>query len=246
MKRVEFFGPMGAGKSTIYTNLMKSKNFLGTINAKDEVYDILLQQIKQSSMINYGLLKLVLYSPLKHRVFSNYDFYHYLKDNEKVESFLSFFFNELNLKNHKNNAKTLVRFNYLLKDLADVAVLDKYSKAKTIIHDESLIQRGLSFAVDDSLDNFENYFENVILPDAVIFVNTSFDTIKDRIVARSKNDLAFFGKKAHSDNEVEKAYKLSEQICTTLEKKNIKILKLNGQDSIEKNIQSIEQWIKTI
>jgi Ni2+-binding GTPase involved in maturation of urease and hydrogenase len=51
MKRIEFFGPMGSGKSTLYSDLIKNKSLCGVVNAKQEVYDILLNHVKQSSKI---------------------------------------------------------------------------------------------------------------------------------------------------------------------------------------------------
>ena len=62
MKRIEFFAPMGAGKSFLFNALMNKKSRYGFVNARDEVYNILLNQIKKKSALHYYLLKIVFYT----------------------------------------------------------------------------------------------------------------------------------------------------------------------------------------
>jgi len=247
MKRVEFFGPMGAGKSTLHNKLANS-NLLGKDSiAKNEVYRILLHQVNQHSFFKYLFLRIILDTPIKHRVFSNYDFHHYLKDNEAATRLIQFILKELEIEKSSDKAKTLVRLNFLLKDLADVVVLQKYSTKKLIVHDESLVQRGLSFALDKTFDKIESYFDNSILPDAVIYVSTPIETLKKRVNHRNKNNIGFFGKKAHSINQLEDSYAIAERIAAILEKRtNTKVLRIDTESNSSRNALKIGKWIKTI
>jgi len=246
MKRIEFYGPICSGKSTLHANLFNGNKKEYAIDAKDEVYNILLNQIKQNSILKYSLLKLILFTPIKNRVFSNYDFYHYLKDDEEATKLINYVLKDLNISYNSDSVKVLVRLNYLLKDLSDLIVLKKYSKKKLVIHDESLIQRGLSFSLDNSLNKLENYFENIIYPDGIIYVKTSKDILKNRVLSRSKNSSGFYGKKAHSNKEIENSANLSESIYSLLKKKDLNILTINGNENLNTNIDLIGKWVKTI
>ena len=243
MKRIEFFGPMGSGKSTLYSDLIKNKSLCGVVNAKQEVYDILLNHVKQSSKIKHFFLRLLLHTPLKDRVFSNYDFYHYLKGDKEADDLLNYVLNDLNVILKSDKAKCLVRLNYLLKDLSDLIVLKKFSNKSLIVHDESLIQRGLSLALDGSLKLYESYFDNTILPDGVVYIKLPFNILKSRILSREINDSGFNGKKPHSKEEIENSFNLSDNIYSILRKKNIKVLILDGTKSINDNTKIIHDWI---
>ena len=244
MKRIELFAPMGAGKSFLFKALMKKKLRYGFVNARDEVYNILQDQIKKKSALHYYLLKIVFYSPLKKRVFSNYDFYQYLKNEDDVNRFLEHVLSSFS--GNGDNAKTLIRINALLKDLADVSVLNSYSKKNLILHEESLLQRGLGFQAGDSFINSFDYFDHVNLPDAAIFIETPFDILKSRILQRENSKISFFVKRAHSVDELKKVFDSYKRICSKLELKGVKTLKLSGIDPIKKNLEIIDGWIKKI
>lgn len=246
MKRIEFFGPIGSGKSSLHAHLIQKENLHNFSNAKDEVYANLLIQIKKTSFIKYNLLKLILHTPIKDRVFSNYDFYHYLKGDSQADTFLNFVLNELKVSEDSDKAKTLVRLNYLLKDLTDIIVLKKHSQKERIIHDESIIQRGLSFAIDGSLEKYETFFDYSILPDGAVYASTSLDVLEDRVGLRSKNNLGFYGKKIQPVEEIEKSLLFSEKICSILTEKKVKILKINTDKALQYNTMLISEWIKTI
>ncbi len=243
MKRIEFFGPMGSGKSTLFSDLIKNKSLSGIVNAKQEVYDILLNQVKQNSKTKYFLLRLLFHTPIKDRVFSNYDFYHYLKGDKEADDLLNYVLNDLNVILKSDKAKCLVRLNYLLKDLSDLIVVKNFSNKRLIVHDESLIQRGLSLALDGSLKLFESYFDHTILPDGAIYIKSPLNILKTRILSREINNSGFNGKKPHSKEEIENAFNLSENIHSILKKKNINLLILDGTKSINENTKIIHDWI---
>jgi len=244
MKRIELFAPMGAGKSFLFNALMKKKLGYGFVNARDEVYNILLDQIKKKSAIHYYLLKIVFYSPLKRRVFSNYDFYQYLKNEDEINTFLENML--VSLSGKGDNAKTLIRINALLKDLTDVSVLNSYSKKNLILHEESLLQRGLGFEAGSSFINSYDYFDHVKLPDAAIFIDTPFDILKSRVLQRENSKISFFVKRAHSVEELKKVFDSYKRICSKLEAKGVKTLKLSGINPIQKNLEIIDGWIKKV
>lgn len=246
MKRIEFFGPIGSGKSTLHTQLLSDKSFVTYSNAREEVYAILLNQIKKTSVLKYNLLKLILHTPIKDRVFSNYDFYHYLKGDKQADTLLNYVLNELKVSEHTDKAKTLVRLNYLLKDLTNHIVLKNHSQKELVIHDESLIQRGVSFAIDGSFDHFATFFDHCVLPDGVIYTSTSLDNLKDRVSLRSKNNFGFYGKKKHPEEEIIKSLLFSEKIYSILTQKKVKILKVDTNTAIQDNVKLISEWIKTI
>ena len=246
MRRIEFFGPMGAGKSTLYSTLVKNKIFKKDNSAKNEVYNILLSHIRAHSLGKYIFFKFIKYTPIKHRVFSNYDFYHYLKDKKSVSDTIKFILNTLDIEKSVDKAKTLVRLNYFLKDLTDVVVLQNHSEKKILIHDESLIQRGVSFGIDKSLNNIDHYIDNIPLPEAVIYVSTSPDILQKRINLRDKNNIGFYGKKKPSLDQLNDSIEISEKILSILEKKEVKILKVNSGSDLVRNTQKINNWIRTI
>lgn len=247
MKRVEFFGPMGAGKSTLYNGLSKSSLLGNYTLAKNMVYRILLKEVKQHSIFKYFFLKFVLNTPLKHRVFSNYDFHYYLRDDKAAARLIQFILKEIEIEKSSDKAKTLVRLNFLLKDLADVVILQKYSNKKRVILDESLVQRGLSFALDKTLSDLESFFDNSMLPDAVIYVSAPLETLKKRVKYRAKTNIGFSGKKTPSVHQIEDSYAIAQKILAILEKKNnIKLLEINSENNPSSNITKIGNWIKTI
>jgi len=247
MKRVEFFGPMGAGKSTIYNGLSKSSLLGSDTIAKNEVYRILLKEVKQNSIFKYFFLKFVLNTTIKHRVFSNYDFHHYLRDDKAAARLIHFILKEIEIEKSSDKAKTLVRLNFLLKDLADVVILQKYSNKKRVVHDESLVQRGLSFALDKTLSDLDSFFNNSILPDAVVYVSAPLETLKKRVKYRAKTNIGFSGKKTPPLNKIEDSFAIAEKISAILEKKNnIKLLKIDSENNPLSNVNKISNWIKTI
>ena len=156
---------------------------------------------------------------------------------------LNYVLNDLNVILKSDKAKCLVRLNYLLKDLSDLIVVKKFSNKRLIVHDESLIQRGLSLALDGSLKLYESYFDHTILPDGVIYIKSPLNILKTRILSREINNSGFNGKKHHSKKEIEDAFNLSENIHSILKKKNIKLLILDGSKSINENTKIIHNWI---
>lgn len=247
MKRVEFFGPMGAGKSTLYNGLSKGSLLGNHILAKKELYRILLLQVKQKSFLKYIYLKIISLTPIKHRVFSNYDFYYYLKDDETAARLIQFILSELKIEKSNDKPKTLIRLNYFLKDLADTVVLKKYSNKKTIIHDESLVQRGLSFALDKTLVDLESFFDNIILPDAVVYISAPQDILMERVKYRHKINNGFSGKKSPPILQIEDSHRIAEKISDVLgKKKNIRLLKIDSSKSISSNVLKISNWITEI
>ena len=247
MKRVEFFGPMGAGKSTLYNSLSKGSLLGNHILAKKELYRILLLQLKQKSFLKYLFLKLVSLTPIKHRVFSNYDFYYYLKDDETAARLIQFILSELKIEKSSDKPKTLIRLNYFLKDLTDMVVLKKYSNKKTIIHDESLVQRALSFALDKTLVDLESFFDNSILPDAVVYVSAPKNILMERVKYRFKTNNGFSGRKSPTVLQIEDSCRIAEKISDVLgKKKNIRLLKIDSSKSISSNVVKISNWITEI
>lgn len=235
MKRVEFFGPMGSGKSTIYKELINnSQNYI--VDAKKEINRFILSSYKNDSFLKYLIFFLLYTTPLQNRVFNNFNLIKYSNNsNNDILDFVYENFSNTNI----GTFKYIQRLNWFLKELVNSNIIKDIDTNRYAVVDESLLQKGVAFSFFKNDDYFlEKYLNLIDLPDVAIFVNTPLKVLIDRVENRNV--------KEHTKEEIIQSFEISLKTFDYLKALGINVIEINGTDNIKNNIDIINKKINNL
>lgn len=233
--RVEFVGPMGAGKSTICNELipmLQHKYGKRMVKlAQDEKKRIILSNIRNESLLKYILLKQlikipVLSSNLIKENLSSYSFKELSNRSKELKKFLKLVYFEDRTGEYIDADNMILRNTFFIRDLMDLLLFDKYSKNKIILHDEFLFQRGLSFAFGEkNCERFIHKFvEHSPKPDVLIVAKAPLDILKKRIIERGREVDRLL-------NDLEESIEKMKYFISACERFDVAILQINSSDN---------------
>jgi deoxyadenosine/deoxycytidine kinase len=235
VKRVEFFGPMGSGKSTIYKELINnSQNYI--VDAKKEINRFILSSYKNDSFLKYLIFFLLYTTPLQNRVFNNFNLIKYSNNsNNDILDFVYENFSNTNI----GTFKYIQRLNWFLKELVNSNIIKDIDTNRYAVVDESLLQKGVAFSFFKNDDYFlEKYLNLIDLPDVAIFVNTPLKVLIDRVENRNV--------KEHTKEEIIQSFEISLKTFDYLKALGINVIEINGTDNIKNNIDIINKKINNL
>jgi hypothetical protein len=226
MKRIEMFGPMGAGKSTLYKNFLKHKgagNGLKPVSERDALRRIYYQSLGEKPLVTSLVRRIELAlsgRPLFERLKSHA--WETLKqDSQKWDKFINHVLS-CNCVESADSAIHLRRIDWFIRDLLIATLVDNSDDPRTLIQHEGLTQRGIAllFSGNRALDFLEVFIELMPKPLLALHITAPTDVLRDRIIMRE-------GRQASTLDQVEKALVLSEFAAKKLRKSGVQVIQID-------------------
>ena len=237
MKRIEMLGPMGAGKSALVEAIRrhaakrlplqtaaeaKTALLVAEAGRRSPLHEVALRLLSQHRATNAAFvtdkITASAWSALEARSHDFYPLLHYVLRQRSGDL--------------GQPARALRRTYWFIRDVTDVALFEERRPAGFVLHDESLLQRGLAFGFGeaDAQAQVERYMELAPLPAAVLHVTAPADMLAKR-VARRDRDLG-----RHLCH-IEQAFELSMHASASLRRRGVCVIELDGLDDLEANVR---------
>lgn len=246
MRRVEFLGVMGAGKSSVFraceryfSNMSAPMRLVPAERLKKE---IILHELREQSVLKYFFLRSAcLYPRLNTNLIrDNVPELAWVALEEQTaywEPLLSYVLGGGGPCGG-SSASLLRRMTWFMREVALVALLRRYAHKECVFHDEGLLQRGLGLALSKSegINFIKEYARIVPVPDYVVFITGDAALIKSRLIQRNRNTNRHI-------NDISFAIECSHVFAEILSGRGVKVLRLDGNVECNKNAESVIQEI---
>jgi hypothetical protein len=247
--RVEMFGPMGAGKTTVLKMLSKSnvlaqnKNNVLTQRQIEKLE--FLDEVRSNNAFKYFIYRLtfmigaiekkVIYKNINTASWRSVNLY---KKLPPLEELWRATFCNRRYASTIDAEMELQRVFWFIKTIANCALVEGTDKAEIALQDESFIQRGIGFSFQDVnyLENLESYYKVIPLPSLAIHVTAPKSLLKARIEKRDGINSSAF---TYLENSIE----LSSKVEKILKRRGCEVIKIINDNSISGNIESLAKRI---
>ncbi|EWH01110.1 hypothetical protein [Halomonas sp. BC04] len=246
--RVEMFGPMGAGKSTVLKALSKNKII---IKNKDKILTQrqiekleFLEQVKRDSILEYLAYKVsflfnfveekFIFKHINSAAWQSINKYEGLPALEDIW--------RVTVGNRRyasiNAELELKRMFWFVKAIANCALMESSDKATVALQDESFIQRGISLSFQDINyhENLEPYYTIMPLPILAIHVTAPDSLLKTRVEKRD-------GSQSSAIKYLNKSIEISKEVERILEKRGCEVFSINTAVPVSDYIDSLAKHI---
>jgi len=259
MNIIEFVGPPGVGKTTLYREIIRKKNKISAIKwyTNEQAISIvnnriikelnLPRHLKIITILNINILNKYIVRKYVDNVFSE-NLY------KNIDNWKEYIFYLLKIKINKDDSIiALFRYQWLMKQMKDIVIHKYYINKKFVVMEESLIHKTILIA---AMDESKNYLHNAInilklvpLPYSCIFIMDNTESIYKRIIMRENNQSTnsyfyrYYEKKRLYEI-IEKYKKISHKAIEILKKRNVKVkvIEIENKDKdIQKCIESIKE-----
>ncbi len=231
MNRIEFLGPMGAGKSTIAKELVRSLNKNDSsilINDnQSEKRKIILEQIRDRSLVNYFFMKLLTIAPILNNSLTvnripSIAWSALENESNDIDAFVNAVLS-IQVSSDTNTKIRLERTWKFIRELADIVFIDKYSSSDIVIFDESILQRGLgiSTGILNEKQFIDSFCDTVPLPAMGLYVRADIETLTKRIKIRGREV-------DRLTNDLKVAVANGKKMVNKLKKRGLKIVEVDG------------------
>ena len=238
-KRIEFIAPMGAGKTSIF-NEMRFQNKDALRSARQEKKRIILNEAFKASPVHYIVTAALTLNQRLAQVLIN----------DKITSsawratehrrsewneFIGCALDHLNYSSVPCDDR-LIRIKWFIRELTDVALfLDQSPSDAILVHDESLLQRGVGFGLGREVpEQFcVAYFNTVPLPDLVVHVDLpDAELLRARIDQRAGDGKRFI---EHLDTAIE----MSRLGARIMRDRGVKVVECDGGAEISHSASKV-------
>ena len=259
MQSIEFFGPMAVGKSTVYHQCIQNRSSSEDWISSSEAYGLLVSAILKEK------------SPFK-RILGNLAFkFEYLaplvrgqlaikqlstealtNNAHKWNELLNQYVILQGATDHKDGLLTLRRNRYLLDFLERLALYNQNLPGQKILLDEGICKRTGQVLLHCA-SNTTTGLTNIPLPNAIICLNASPNTIHARLQNRQKTkpkERRALAIRDMNDSEildyVTEAVERTDKICGVLENAGLKVLRVNAERPLADQINQVLAFIDTV
>jgi hypothetical protein len=257
IRRIDFLGSSGVGKSTLYNELVKSRTkedgWLTPIEAKVKLAQIYLNRRNKkfsdyvvTIFLNYLIFKKI-HDPLSNIVLEKYG--DSLSWNDKEAIAFDKMIKAIASSSFSPEIK-LFRLGWLLETAKDVAFLKGFETVNanmTVFFDESLTQKLINIGPWNSLDENSKLDDvcNVVgSVSAVIFLDADDNTVLKRLKQR-RNIRENLAHKKMTESEIIRDTKLrlnsARQLADLLESRGIRIIRVNAEEPIPDQITLLRE-----
>jgi shikimate kinase len=241
VQRIEFIGPMGAGKSTIYT-MLKKKMMDGAFApatvrpAHQQKKHILLAEAKQMSLLHWAALKILVKIPtIEANLITNKitaSAWQALWARSEVFGPL------IDHALHGRTAESveliyvLKRMSWFIREVTDVALLEEFAYADVILHDQSLFQCGLTFGFgyEQGKSFIKKYFRLVPASSVLIHVSGQADVLVTRLEQRD-------GPTSRHMKHVKEGIMFTRIACEVLQERNVPVIEVDGCSELKEIVE---------
>ena len=249
IRRIDFLGSPGIGKSTLYNELFKSRTkkdgWMTSIEAKIKLAQIHLKRKDKkffehvvTIFLDYNIHKKI-HHLLSLIILERYGASLSWSDKEAIEfdkiiKAIAFspFPPELRL----------LRFGWLLESAKDVAYLKGFEEVNlnmTVFFNESLTQKLINIGPWNSQDeklNLDNLCNVLGSVSAVIFLDADDNTVLNRFLKRLKQrrNIHLFGMQTETEmiNYIKLRLRSARQLADSLESRGVRIIRVNAEEPI--------------
>ncbi len=252
MKRIDFLGAPGVGKTTLYKELIRQrKKPYSFLTPEEAIVEDAKDYLRENRDIGRRFLKLfALNSKMfkkKHYSLASDVLNKYNKVTcwrEDDDKSLNTFIKGIYESDFPANIK-LLRYQWTLKTANKVGLIEQFFKKDTfVLFEESLTHRMIPAGPWDSSEKRDDLCKIVKLLkniDSIIYLYANRDVVVERLKSR-KGDQLNSAHKNMSDGEIiketEDRLRAAEQLAEEMGKRGFNIVKINAEMSVEDQIEA--------
>jgi len=257
MKRIDFLGAPGVGKSTTYKALVNNRRKKDSwLTPKEAKNKIAYEFFKKDA---YSKKKLLTLYNFKHSLFKrkyNRSINRIITEQQKdifwekqneYKDFLEIALKGVSIK-EKEPLRRILGINWFYIIFSDVIFIENSNLPEIVVFDESLSQKvyGITHNCKGFFENtIKDYFRNIPLPQALIYCKLDPKETFNRIKNRRK--IIPGHRQLESDqlnNNIKVQLEIAERGADILKNRNVGVLEIDLNDSLEFNIEIISNFLK--
>lgn len=238
---------MGAGKSSLYRRLVNCTVSGHKLQSANEVKrGILSREARAKSVWHYLAFNFLLKNrALNHSLLVDkitHTAWLALEDkNEEFRPVIELVLHGRPVDGLERPDRALVEMSRFIRDLSDIALIQLGGADGLVLHDESLLQRGLGIALHTGAPQsfIEKYVALATPPDLVIYVAAPFASLGQRIGKRD-------GPASHHMPMIERSIFIASTALAAIQARSIPVIIVDGAIPVSRLVpdvlRSFEQW----
>lgn len=253
MKRVDFLGAPGTGKSTLYSQLVprldKSSNWYSLKDAEHIIVKDYLNSLNTRNskeylarlVINNYLLKPI-HSKINSKLIKRIENDIIWKNRIKYVDFLNEVLSSISTQ-EKDPVNKLMGINWFYDVIKSVAIIENSNDVYNVIFDESLSQKVYGIAHyygPKDKQKVEMYFKLMPKPKKLVYCHLTSDKILERVQHRSKT-IPSHRELSETDliNKINNHIQISEIGYRVLKDRGVDVIKVNMMENSKTNVEKI-------
>jgi hypothetical protein len=261
IKRIEFIGPSGVGKTTFYNHYLSQRKPESLWFNKEEVIQQYANEIINIQELPFRLQFYIKFG-IKRNYYEQWFYRHFIKEyknqiiNENINTYSVLL--DILIKDFAENKEIhpfnkLKMFNFYVQRLEDLAIVNYVGNNQKVLFDDGVIHNnsGLSNPLYlEYLKNCDTTILNLILPSGVIYCGLPLEENLKRRQNRIGSGKGTFLEKdldmvSLKELTIYSSNKASEKI-QNIENLGVPVLQLSMNDSIDKMVSEVDNFILNI